>query len=124
MNGEVFPSIFGTGTEDYYAYSWGGKSTDFYQHPFHAQPRANEYNKLNRKKIVSRNTKGYSTETRVRALDTMPFSRSLQLDMEIWSWADAQMGYGVGVYWYGDQSTVSNRIPDEAEARNVPPLAE
>ena len=40
VDGEDFPSIFGTGTEDYYAYSWGGRSTDFYEHPFHAQPRA------------------------------------------------------------------------------------
>ena len=29
VDGEDFPSIFGTGTEDYYAYSWGGRSTDF-----------------------------------------------------------------------------------------------
>ncbi|GAC16474.1 hypothetical protein GLIP_3863 [Aliiglaciecola lipolytica E3] len=122
VDGETFPSIFGTGTEDYYAYSWGGKSTDFYQHPFHAQPRANVYNKLNRKTTDERNTQGYSTETRVRALDTMPFSSSLKLDMEIWSWADAQMGYGVGLYWYADENTTSNRQPDEFEARNVPPL--
>jgi hypothetical protein len=32
VDGEAFPSIFGTGTEDYYAYSWGGKHTSFYEH--------------------------------------------------------------------------------------------
>lgn len=122
VDGEKFPSIFGTGTEDYYAYSWGGMSTDFYQHPFHSQPRAHVYNKNNRKTDALRNTKGYSTETRVRALDTMPFGSSLQLDMEVWSWNDTQMGYGVGVYWYGDTNTHSNHKPEPLEVLNVPPL--
>ena len=52
----------------------------------------------------------------------MPFGSSLQLDMEIWSWTDCEMGYGVGVYWYGDKETTSNRVPDEKEVLNVPPL--
>jgi len=114
VDGEDFPSIFGTGTEDYYGYSWGGMSTDFYEHPFHAQPYSHKYNKLNRKtNIGERNTKGYSTETRTRSLDVMPFSSSLQLDIEVWSWNDCDMAYGVGVYWYGDAKTTSNRVPDE-----------
>lgn len=112
VDGEDFPSIFGTGTEDYYAYSWGGISTDFYEHPFHAQPRSHKYNKLNRNTGKVRNTLGYSTETRTRALDAMPFSSSLQLDMEIWSWTDCEMAYGVGMYWYGDAETTCNRTPD------------
>ena len=116
VDGEDFPSIFGTGTEDYYAYSWGGMSTDFYEHPFHAQPYSHVYNKLNRKTEAEfgiKNTKGYSTETRSRALDGMPFGSSLQLDMEVWSWTeDVDMEYGVGVYWYGDANTTSNHQPD------------
>ncbi|MCG1035808.1 glycoside hydrolase family 172 protein [Polaribacter sargassicola] len=111
VDGEKFPSIFGTGTEDYYAYSWGGVSTDFYEHPFHAQPRSNVYNKLNRKTSNERNTQGYSTETRTRALDGMPFSSSLKLDMEVWSWADCDMQYAVGVYWYGDANSTTNVKP-------------
>lgn len=122
VDNEDFPSIFGTGTEDYYAYSWGGKSTDFYEHPFHAQPRSFVYNKLNRKTTKEKSTLGFSTETRTRALDVMPFSSSLKLDMEIWSWTDCDMGYGVGVYWYGDKQTISNREPNEKEALNVPQL--
>ncbi|WP_372721823.1 DUF2961 domain-containing protein, partial [Novipirellula sp.] len=123
VDGEDFPSIFGTGTEDYYAYSWGGVSTDFYEHPFHAQPRAHEYNKLNRKpkeKAGVRNTLGYSVETRSRSLDTMPFASSLQLDMEVWSWTDCEMGYSVGMCWYGFADTTSNRKPEPAEVLNVP----
>lgn len=124
VDGEDFPSLFGTGTEDYYAYSWGGKSTDFYEHPFHAQPRSNVYNKLNRKTTDERNTKGFSTETRTRALDGMPFASSLKLDMEIWSWTDCEMAYGVGMMWYGDAQTTSNRLPDPEGALNVPEIPE
>jgi hypothetical protein len=125
VDGEDFPSLFGTGTEDYYAYSWGGQSTDFYEHPFHAQPRAHVYNKLNRKpesKASERSTLGYSVETRSRSLDTMPFGRSLKLDMEVWSWTDSDMGYGVGVYWYGFPETTSNRKPEPVEVLNIPPV--
>ena len=122
VDGEDFPSIFGTGTEDYYAYSWGGRSTDFYEHPFHAQVRCNKYDKLNRKTLDERNTQGYSTETRSRSLDTMPFGSSLQLDMEVWSGTDCDMTYGVGMYWYGDAATTSNRKPEPQEILNLPPL--
>ena len=125
VDGEDFPSMFGTGTEDYYAYSWGGVSTDFYEHPFHAQPLAHKWNKLNRKPDSEkgvRNTLGYSVETRSRSLDTMPFGSSLQLDMEVWHWLDVEMGYGVGAYWYGFADTTSNRKPEPVEVLNVPPL--
>ncbi|MBK1825541.1 glycoside hydrolase family 172 protein [Haloferula rosea] len=122
-DGEEFPSNFGTGTEDYYGYSWGGASTDFYDHPFHAQPRSHKFNKLNRQPSgYPKTTRGYSTETRTRSLDTMPFSKSLKLDMEVWAGFKNEMGYGVGVYWYGDADSSSNHKPDPEEILNVPPL--
>jgi len=84
VDGESFPSIFGTGTEDYYGYSWGGVSNGFYEHPFHAQVRCHLYDKLNRKTDPKeKNTQGYNTETRTRSLDTMPCGSSLQLDLEV-----------------------------------------
>ena len=123
VDGEDFPSLFGTGTEDYYAYSWGGVSTDFYEHPFHAQPACFVYNKVNRKqKKGERDTRGFSSESRSRALDGMPFGRSLQLDMEVWSGADCDMGYQVGTMWYGFADATSNCKPEPKEVLNVPPL--
>ncbi|MDO6737763.1 glycoside hydrolase family 172 protein [Wenyingzhuangia sp. 2_MG-2023] len=120
VDGEKFPSIFGTGTEDYYGYSWGGISTDFYEHPFHAQPRSNVYDKLNRKTTKEKNTQGYSTETRTRSLDGMPFENSLKLDMEVWSWADCDMQFAVGMYWYGDANTIANVKPVPKEVTVFP----
>jgi hypothetical protein len=112
VDGEEFPSLFGTGTADYYGFSWGGMSNDFYEHPFHAQPHCHVYDKLHRKtnaRDVS--VRGYSTETRTRSLDTMPCASSLQLDMEVWSWTDCNMEYAVATYWYGFADTTSNRKP-------------
>jgi hypothetical protein len=127
VDGENFPSIFGTGTEDYYAYSWGGKHTGFYEHPFHAQVRAHTYNQLNPKRDpTERDTQGYSTETRTRALDTMPFGKSLQVDMEVWHWKECDMAYAVATYWYGDANTKTNRAAEAVEAARPivsPPLA-
>ncbi|NND07633.1 MAG: DUF2961 domain-containing protein [Saprospiraceae bacterium] len=122
VDGEDFPSIFGTGTEDYYGYSWGGMSNDFYEHPFHAQPTSAIYNMHNRKteaEFATRNTQNYSTETRTRSLDVMPFGSSMQLDMEVWSWTECDMEYGVGVYWYGDATTTSNRTPNPTGVLNL-----
>ncbi|MEM1061290.1 MAG: DUF2961 domain-containing protein, partial [Planctomycetota bacterium] len=115
VDGESFPSIFGTGTEDYYGYSWGGRSTDFYEHPFHAQPRSHIYNKGNRKSGDEHNTQGYSTETRTRSLDTIPFQSGLKLDMEVWSWADCEMSYGVGTYWYESEPKRAPEISRSGE---------
>ena len=52
----------------------------------------------------------------------MPFSSSLQLDMEVWTAQECVMGYGVGVYWYGDAATTTNHVTDKKEVLNVPPL--
>lgn len=95
VDGEGFPSHFGTGTEDYYGYAWG--NTDVFQGPFCNQPRAAN--------------PGYTVVTRTRSLDAIPATRSLKLDMEIWHWADCKTSYGVASYWYGAAGTTSNRKP-------------
>ena len=38
VDGETFPSHFGTGTEDYYGYAWG-RYEPWINHPFVAQPK-------------------------------------------------------------------------------------
>ena len=44
---------------------------------------------------IVRVTQGYSTETRTRAIDCMPFGESLQVDMEIWHWEKCKVNYNV-----------------------------
>jgi hypothetical protein len=107
VDGEAFPSHFGTGTEDYYGYSWGDHG-GFFEAPFIAEPRA-EGNK----------SSGYTVNTRTRSLDAIPFTKSLKFDMEIWHWATTTMSYATATYWYGQPGAKSNRPPSPEEARRL-----
>ena len=95
VDGEAFPSNFGTGTEDYYGHAWVG--CDAFSQPFIAQPMA-----------AGNRNRGLSVNNRSRALDTIPFSSSLKLDMEIWSWVGGRtIDYAPTTFWYGTAATRS-----------------
>jgi hypothetical protein len=88
VDGETFPSHIGTGTEDYYGYAWG-LPAPFTDHPFIAQPDG------------SGNLKpGYVVNTRYRGLDKIPFSKSIQFDMELFQWTKTRINYAPVAYWY------------------------
>ncbi|GHT35122.1 hypothetical protein FACS189427_03740 [Planctomycetales bacterium] len=91
-DGETFPSHFGTGTEDYYGYAWC--TPEFFESPFHFQPRAEG----------PRNY-GNTTNGRVRLLDGIPFTKDFRFDMEVWHWAKTKIDYSVATFWYGFDST-------------------
>ena len=102
VDGESFPSHFGTGSEDYYGYAWGHPTP--FQGPFCNQP------------IAYPSNLGRATNTRTRSLDAIPFAKSLKFDMEIWHWADCKMDYAVATYWYALPGATSNREPEPEEA--------
>jgi hypothetical protein len=104
VDGEKFPSHFGTGTEDYYGYAWC--TPKFFESPFHAQPRAEG----------PRNY-GNVTNTRVRLLDDIPFTKSYHMDMEVWHWAATTVDYAVATYWYGRPGAKANYAPMPEEAK-------
>lgn len=86
VDGEDFPSHFGTGTEDYYGYAWcTGK---FFESPFHYQSH-NE-----------RGNYGNVTVGRVRLLDGIPFQKDFRFDMEVWNPRSVTVGYAATTYWY------------------------
>ncbi len=91
----AFPNIRGTGTEDYYGYAFG--HAELYQTPFINQP------------IAKGNSGGGLTlNSRVRVLDTIPFSDSFKFDMELWSWGQGRFDhYAATAYWYGVADAVS-----------------
>jgi hypothetical protein len=91
VDGESFPSHFGTGTEDYYGYAWC--TPKFFESPFHFQPRAEGPNNY-----------GNTTNGRVRLLDTIPFTKDFRFDMEVWHWAKTKIDYSVVTFWYGFES--------------------
>jgi hypothetical protein len=87
VDGETFPSHFGTGTEDYYGYAWC--TPQFFEAPFHFQPRAEG----------PRNY-GNVTNGRVRLLDGIPFTKDFRFDMEVLHHQKAIVDYAVATFWY------------------------
>jgi len=104
VDGETFPSHFGTGTEDYYGYAWC--MPNYFQAPFHAQPSGQ-----------GNIRHGMSVNSRYRALDAIPFKKSLQFDMELWHWAETRMNYAPVTFWYGRAAAQCQTRPMPVEAR-------
>jgi hypothetical protein len=105
VDGEAFPSHFGTGTPDYFGFFFGERSGVF-ESPFHSQPRADGNNRA-----------GCSTLTRLRSLDAIAFTKSLKFDFEIWHWAATDVAYAATSYWYALPGATSTRAADPAEAK-------
>jgi hypothetical protein len=103
VDGEKFPSHFGTGTEDFYGYAYG--DTHLFSHPFHAQTRCD-----------GPGNQGFTCITRERSLDAIPFNQSFKLDLEIWHWKATQVMYSATSYWYALPSAKSEPgpAPDDA----------
>jgi hypothetical protein len=87
VDGEAFPSIFGTGTEDYFGYAWS--SGEVFAHPYHAQTRA-----------PANGFGGAFSMNRFHVSDPIPFQRSLRFDFEIWHWTDTAIAIDATLYWY------------------------
>lgn len=115
VDGEAFPSHFGTGTEDYYGYAWG--SNELFEHPFHAQVRCDG-------KDLGNNW-GYTSLTRTRSLDAIPFSKSFKFDMEVWHKKECDVAYGSMVYFYAEPGATINikPMPEASGQPILPPPA-
>ena len=110
VDGESFPSHFGTGTEDYYGYAWG--DWRFFQGPFHAQPRVDGPVGL-----------GHTTVFRSRSLDAIPFEKSLRMDMEVWHHRAVEVAYAATTWYYARPGATDNRMVDRKQtALFVPEL--
>jgi hypothetical protein len=87
VDGEAFPSLFGTGTEDYFGYAWS--TPERFEHPYHAQTAA-----------AGTGFSGLWSMNRFHVLDPIPFSRALRFDLELWHWTDTTVALDATVYWY------------------------
>ena len=113
VDGESFPSHLGTGTEDYYNFSWAPKPV--FQTPFASEVRIDEAM-----------TQGHNVLTRSRNLDGIPFERSLQFDIELMPWQETHLTYAATTYWYAVPGAASNVHPMPEAAtrtyRRITPL--
>jgi hypothetical protein len=105
VDGESFPSVFGTGTEDYYGYSFS--RPEAFSHPFVAQPAGGGN--------VSR---GVTVNSRHRSLDAIPFNASVKADMELWHWnKETCMNYALSGFYYIMPAFSSNIEPSVVSVR-------
>ncbi len=107
VDGESFPSSFGTGSEDYYGYSFGREES--FSHPFLCQPEG-----------TGNMNKGLTVNTRLRSLDAIPFKESISSNIELWHWADISMDYALTTFFYVFPPLRTNIMPDiESVRRSV-----
>lgn len=112
-----FPTHFGTGTEDYYGWAGGvlPDRRDEFDEPFLANVRVGG---------LDGHTEGFNICTRTRALDAIPFSRRLRVDMESSFGTDIRhpwnlLGYSAVTFWYAEPGARHNR-PGERRAASRP----
>jgi hypothetical protein len=112
VDGEAFPSHIGTGTEDYYGYSYAPQAV--HMTPFCGEPR-----------IDQPMTQGHNTATRTRNLDGIPFRSALAFDIELIAWAPTTLAYAATTCLYAFPGVKLNVAPQPREAAlPVPTLAE
>ncbi len=86
VDDDAVPSVFGTGSEDYYNYSWS--SPDIFSFPYCGQPRND-----------GPGNRGFVTNFRWHILDPLPFQENIRFYMELYSHertpglSYARMGY-------------------------------
>jgi len=99
LDGESFPSTFGTGSEDYFGYSWS--SPDLFEHAYIGQPRCD-----------GPGNRGFTANYRWHILDAMPFSKSIEFYMELQTHAPTKgMSYGRIGYCYTRPGARDDHIP-------------
>jgi hypothetical protein len=87
IDGEAFPSSFGTGTEDDYGYAYGYNG--LFTRPYHAQTR-----------VDGPASGGHISLNRWYVLDALPYRTSIRFDQEIWHWMPCTPVWSYVIYWY------------------------
>ena len=99
VDGEKFPSHFGTGTEDYYGYSWCRPYP--FSFPFHAQADGS-----------GNKAQGMSVNARVRTMDAIPFTKQIRFTMEVFHPFRAPVNWAPTALFYAEPGAKCNFKPD------------
>ena len=112
VDGETFPSHFGTGTEDYYGYAWCWPQ--LFTHAYHSQSRCDGPGNYGRTSV-----------NRFHILDKIPFTKSFKFDMELWHWDEkCKVNMAVVSYWYAKPGATDTFKSIQAEDAIVRPMPE
>jgi hypothetical protein len=99
VDDDAQPSIFGTGTEDYYNYSWA--AADIFQTAYAGQPRND-----------GPGTRGFITNHRWHVLDPIPFRERLRFYMEFFTnFPREDFSYARISYFYGRPGLIDDHVP-------------
>jgi hypothetical protein len=108
IDGESFPSHFGTGTEDYYGYAWCSNQT--FTQRYVGQSVSSE-----------RESFGAIALHRFHVLDAIAFRRSLRFDLEIAHWGPpVDMTYDALSVWYARPGSRMVNASDDPHVYRVP----
>jgi len=95
---DTFPSLFGTGSEDYYNYSWS--SSKIFSFPYSGQPRND-----------GPGNRGFVSNYRWHILDDIPFNDRLAFYMELLHHGEVPgFAYGRTVYLYALPGLLDNHL--------------
>ena len=111
VDDEAQPSLFGTGSEDYYNYSWS--SPDIFVFPYCGQPRND-----------GPGNRGFVTNYRWHVLDPLPFKRNMRFYMELYSHERTPgLSYARIGYHYGRPGLTDDHLaimPADVRALQLP----
>jgi hypothetical protein len=99
VDGEPFPSTFGTGTEDDYGFAYGDNNP--FVRPYHAQTR-----------VDGPWSGGHISLNRWYVLDALPYRKGLRFDEEMWHWMPCRPTWTHVIYWYAALGTQGPRAVD------------
>jgi hypothetical protein len=111
VDDDAFPSLFGTGSEDYYGF--GYCSPTVFNHPYRIQTFSPGGFGA---------SMGLSSMARYHLFDAIPFDSQITFNMELWHWDPAaQVTYDTISYFYVDQNAVDLvSLPLDSDFRMSP----
>ncbi|MFO8055779.1 MAG: glycoside hydrolase family 172 protein [bacterium] len=130
VDDDDFPSIFGTGTEDYFGYAWGFQFLKF-THAYHGIPVPTRESVelllhdaipvpgLWEKLSLATEHAAAVSQYRWQILDAIPFDSSLRFDMELWHQAYGPVDVNATSYWYARPGSKSQAGVPDLKGRKV-----
>jgi hypothetical protein len=102
VDGEKFPSTYGTGSEDYFGYAWSDPA--LFSAAYHCQP-------------ISEGNQGHISNSRWHIVDNIPFQKSFEGCIEKYWANDRPTVYSSVAYWYLDKDGTDPYPPYELSKR-------
>jgi hypothetical protein len=108
VDDEAFPSLFGTGTEDFYGSGWAACQP--FSSAFHSHTRCDD------------SFYGHHSANRLFVLDSIPFDASIRVDLEQLAGANDEKAVVMDAlsYWYATRESTHNHPPLTAQDLRLP----